>query len=209
MIRFKYLQTNRKKQFEKNSFVNIKKHIEDLMLHNQKQFSNLITLKTNEIDLNCMRLINNDEKMFGILELVNLNVNKNNLTFMLNILSNLSLLSANVKIKIVDLGLASKILDILDTNLDLENQQNPEMINEYFKNFISFLNCIKNISEINFNDKSIRFKISFWNILSKMFLITNSKLKKFYSNKKSKNYYIGIIQETSLNLIERNYFNNY
>ena len=176
------------------------------MANNQKEFTNLVTWEKSEIDLNCLNLINNDEKMFKVLELINLNVNKHNLTFMLNILSSLSLLSVGVKIKIVDIGLASKILDILDVNLDIENQQNPEMINQYIKNFISFLSCLKNISNINFHDKSIRFKLSFWNILAKMFFITSSKLKDSFLDKKTKRIYIGI---KSFILIERTNFQYY
>ena len=145
----------------------------------------------NDIRKKCNYLINNDQKMFNVLDLINEKITRFNLTPMLEILSHLSLLSAQVKMKIVESGLALKITDLMEVNFDPENQQNFKMIQKLNKDLVSFVLCIKNISEINFHEKSSRFKLSFWDIITKLFFITNSKLRDITTLETVKATYIG------------------
>lgn len=119
-------------------------------------------------------ILSGDQESFAILELIRLNLAKSNLSFMLDLLLNVSRVSSTVKFKIIESGLAMRILEILETNLDPENQSEPRQADKFEAHLLCFVRCVRILAQVDFEGRSAHL---FWNFLSGLFFVVNSRLE--------------------------------
>lgn len=129
--------------------------------------------------------------MINLIDQINAQIERKNFSSMLEILSHLSLLSANVKVKIIESGLAAKIVMLLEHASGAENLENEAQKELNNKHLVSFVVSLKNVSEIDFYQKPLRFKLLFWEVVSRMFFLVDGLLKEGAGNKNLKDTYIG------------------
>jgi hypothetical protein len=113
-------------------------------------------------------LINNDEYAFALVERVAQKVSEENLKQMLEILLHLTLLSAKVKVRIVESGLTEKIIFILENIENAKEDRAHELI--------LFSETLNNVSELDFSNKSPRFCRSFWDVVSRLYFLVDKSL---------------------------------
>ena len=170
MTRFDFFKLNRMKQFEKNCIEKIKDDIRKLIRKNASQFTNIP-----KGFLNSNIALSSFSGLLQVLDLIYLNLTKSNLALMLNLVLNASRVSSTVKFKIIENGLAIKILDILESNLNQEGQLSPPKQPEFEDCLVSFVGIL---TQADLPVADSRLEHSCWDLLCRLFWLLDSRLRR-------------------------------